>query len=89
MFRMWGKLFSKNRLIADSVTCNDHPDMTRTHKVFEALDIFCHDFDLSKPIWLDSNIEEFRRTKKTRFRQDSFIEPIDFDYFEFEIIEED
>ena len=49
----------------------------------------CYDFDLGKPIWLDSNIQEFKRHSKTRFYQDSFIEEIPFDYLELQVIEED
>ena len=37
---------------------------------------------------LDKNIEEFKAHKKTKFRQDNFMEEIDFDYLEFEILEE-
>ena len=45
-------------------------------------------FDLAEPIWLESNIEEFRRLSRTRFHQDSFIETLDFDYMEIRVIEE-
>ena len=34
------------------------------------------------------NIEEFKRHDKTRFRQDNFIESIEFDYLEIHVIEE-
>ena len=34
-------------------------------------------------------IKEFQRVAKTRFRQDSFLETIPFDYLEFQVIEED
>ena len=63
--------------------------MTRTKKVFSALDTFCADFDLSTPIWLDTNIREFKRHSKTRFHQDNFVETIDFDYLEIQVLEED
>ena len=89
MFRMWGKLFKENRLLADSTVCNDDPEMSRTKKVFSALDTFCADFDLSTPIWLDTNIREFKRHSKTRFHQDNFVETIDFDYLEIQVLEED
>ena len=62
---------------------------TRTHKVLHALDEMCYAFDLSKPIWLDSNVREFQRHAKTRFRQDSFVDEVDFDFLEFQVIEED
>ena len=88
MFRIWGKLYKDNRLVKDITVCNDSED-TRTHKVFHALDEICYAFDLSKPIWLDSNIREFCRHARTRFFQDSFVDEIDFDYLDFHVIEED
>ncbi|MCD8196546.1 MAG: hypothetical protein LUE24_05195 [Lachnospiraceae bacterium] len=88
MFRVWGKIIKDNHLLKDITTCDDSAD-TRTHKVFRALDDICRAFDLGKPIWLDSNIREFQRHTRTRFRQDSFVEQIDFDFLEFHVIEED
>ena len=87
MFRLWGKIWKENHLIKDTVIC-DESDDTRTHKIFHALDAICYEFDLSKPIWLDSNIEEFKKRAKTRFSQDNFVDSIDFDYLEIQIIEE-
>lgn len=88
MFRLWAKTFKDNRMLADTVICDDSAD-TRTHKIFRALDEICYQFDLSKPIWLDSTIKEFKRHDKARFYQDSFIEQIPFDYLEIHVIEED
>ena len=88
MFRVWGKLFKDNRMLKDLTVCDDSQD-TRTHKVLHALDEMCYAFDLSKPIWLDSNVREFQRHAKTRFRQDSFMDEVDFDFLEFQVIEED
>ena len=88
MFRMWGKIWKDNHLLRDIVIENNKED-TRTHKVFEALDEICYAFDLGKPIWLDSTIQEFKRHSKARFYQDNFIEEIPFDYLELQVIEED
>lgn len=87
MFRMWCKLFKQNRLLADTVVCNDTSD-TRTHKIFQALSTTCLEFNLAEPQWLDTTINDFKRFRKARFTQDNFIEEIDFDYLEIEIIEE-
>lgn len=87
MFRLWGKEFKDNKMLRDTVICDDTDD-TRTHKVFHALEEVCYQFDLSKPIWLDSTIEEFKKHDKARFTQDNFVDSIDFDYFEIHIIEE-
>ena len=88
MFRVWGKIFKDNHMLADTTICDDGDD-SRTHKVLHALDEICYQFDLSKPIWLESNIREFKRHAKTRFRQDSFVDEVDFDFLEFQVIEED
>ncbi|MBE5852548.1 MAG: hypothetical protein E7299_06285 [Lachnospiraceae bacterium] len=88
MFRLWGKLFKDNRMLKDTVIENSSGD-TRTHKIFQALDDICYQFDLGKPIWLDSNVAEFKRHRKTRFTSDNFMESIDFDYLEIHIIDED
>lgn len=88
MFRLWAREFKENRMLKDTVICDDS-DNTRTHKVFHAVDAVCYEFDLAKPIWLNSIVAEFKRHSKTRFYQDSFIEHIEFDYLEIQIIEED
>lgn len=88
MFRLWAKLFKDNRMLRN--TCiEDAGTDTRTHKIFHALDEICYEFDLGKPIWLDKTIAEFKRHDKARFTQDNFIETIDFDYLEIQVIEED
>ena len=87
MFRLWGKIIKDNHLIKDMTVSNDTKD-TRTHKIFQALEAICYAWDLSRPIWLDSTIAEFKRHSKARFYQDNFIESIDFDYLEIQILEE-
>lgn len=85
--RIWFKIFKDNHLQRDTVVTDDTED-TRTHKVFAALEQVCYEFDLSKPIWLDATIAEFKRHDKARFYQDNFVEQIDFDFLEIHVIEE-
>ena len=86
--RLWAKIFQDNHMLRDMTVCDNTED-TRTHKIFHALDEICSEFDLGNPIWLDSNVQEFQRHAKVRFYRDSFIEQIDFDYLELQVIEED
>ena len=88
MFRLWARTFQNNHMLQDTVIC-DESDDTRTHKVFRAIEEVCYQFDLGKPIWLDSTIADFKKHDKTRFTADNFIESIDFDYLEIQVIEED
>lgn len=88
MFRMWCMLWKDGHLLKD-ITLSDAEQVNRTAKVFRALEEVCREWDLAKPIWLQSNIKDFKLHSKTRFRRDSFTEQIDFDYLEIQIIEED
>ncbi len=87
MFRIWAKEFKDNRMLKDMVVENDS-EKSRTKKVFAAVEEICYAFDLSKPIWLDKNIAEFKRLDKTRFYADNFVDSIDFDFLEIHVIEE-
>ncbi len=86
--RFWARLFKENRMLNDTVV-EDTDNDTRTHKVFRAIEKISYDFDIQRPIWLDSNISDFKKYSKVRFYQDSFIEEIPFDYLEFSVLEED
>ena len=85
--RIWFKILKDNHLIRDTVITDESED-TRTHKIFRALDKVCYEYDLSKPIWLDATVTEFKRHDKARFYQDNFVEQIDFDFLEIHVIEE-
>ena len=86
--RIWFKIWKETRLVRD-VTIEDFSDDTRTHKIMNALDEACRELDLAKPIWLDSAVEEFKKTAQARFYKDAFMESIDFDYLQIHVIEED
>ena len=86
--RIWFKVMSDNHLLRD-VTITDESEETRTHKIFKALDQACYELDLGRPIWLDANVAEFKKVARTKFRKESFVESIDFDFLEMHVIEED
>ena len=88
MFRMWGKLMKDNHLVKDTVAVMTDYSRSRTQMVFDSLDSICYEFDLEKPIWLESYVKEFQLHDKVRFTQDNFIESIDFDFLEIQVIEE-
>ena len=45
MFRLWGKIWKDNRMLQDTVVCDDSDD-TRTHKIFHGLEEICYQMDL-------------------------------------------
>lgn len=87
--RIWFKEWKDTHLIKDMVIQNNNTSLNRTRKIFQAIDEVCYAFDLSQPLWLDATVEEFKRHDKARFYQDNFIDSIEFDYLEMEVIEED
>ncbi len=88
MFRLWCKTLNENNNIISETTIEDTSDVNRTKKVMDSLSKACADLDLAEPIWFDSNINEFKKHAKTRFRQDNFIESVSFSSFEIQVIEE-
>lgn len=86
--RIWFKVFQNTHMIRDMVV-EDNTEINRTKKIFDAIDKMCYEFDLGKPIWLDANINEFKRHARVKFRDDNFIETPEFDYLEMQVIEED
>ena len=86
--KIWFKEYKKSKMIRDC-EIEDNGNETRTHKIFNSLEEASHKLDIAVPIWLDSNISEFKRSAKTRFSKDSFVEDIDFDFLEMMVTEED
>lgn len=89
MFRLWAKIITSGKYVNNMTIENDNPSLSRTKKIFQAIDEACYAYDLSKPLWLDKNINEFKKSGKTRFTKDNFVDEIDFDFLEIEVIEED
>lgn len=86
--KIWFKMMADTRIIRTETIEDDRND-TRTHKIFRALENICHEWDLAVPSWLKANQNEFLRRASTRFTQDNFVETIDFDYLEIQVLEED
>ena len=89
MFRLWAKIIVSGKIIKNMTIENPDSYLNRTKKIFSAIDEVCYSYDLSKPIWLDKNINEFKKSNRTRFTKDNFVDEIDFDSLDIEIIEED
>ncbi len=86
--RIWFKSWKDNHMLKDLVV-EDYSKDTRTHKIFAAVDKASYEFDTSKPVWLDATVREFKRHGKARFTKDNFVDDIDFDYLEIQVLDED
>lgn len=83
--KLWGKIIINNKLymhdVSDDIDTKDY--MLLADKTLEDL---CKKLDISIPYWLDKNKSEYLKRMKTAFTADNFIEGIDFDKFEIEVI---
>lgn len=89
MFRLWAKIMASGKMVKNMTIENSDSSLNRTKKIFNSIDEICYAYDLSKPIWLDKNIREFKKNSKTRFTKDNFVDEIEFDSMDIEVIEED
>lgn len=87
MFRLWGKIIKNNRITTDKIFELEAFDLNINEKIDQGLEALCYHFDIQKPLWFKDNNTDFELVGKTRFTDHHFIETIDFDYFEIEIIE--
>lgn len=88
MFRLWARQCLDNHTIKEAVIERDDDSLSRTRKVLTAVQEVCRSWDLAVPIWLETTIHDFKFHARARFYQDSFMEPIEFDYLEIRVIEE-
>ncbi|MBQ7677709.1 MAG: hypothetical protein IJT32_05690 [Lachnospiraceae bacterium] len=86
--KLWFKEWKDARMVGDTVI-EDYSDETRTHKIFNGVKEAAYRLDIGTPQWFDATVAAFKKHGKARFNRDAFIEPVDFDYLEIEILEED
>ncbi|WP_125153536.1 hypothetical protein [Clostridium rectalis] len=86
MLKIWGKLIKDNKIIKDMVS-NSHEGENYQENLKRCIIEICEQFDISKPYWLPTNLDEFNRRAKTSFNKDNFVEEIEFDKFEIEELE--
>lgn len=87
MFKLWAKKIKDNKIIASLIIKNKE-NISSSEKTEKCLKEICQKFDLSVPLWLEKHDMEFSQFKYVTFYQDDFIDDIDFDKFEIELIDD-
>lgn len=89
MIKLWGKIMINNRIEDQNVAiCTDDEVDEYQEQLKKCIVKLCYNFDIEKPYWLQKNLKEYNKIKKTSFTQDNFIEEINFDRLEIEVLEE-
>lgn len=84
MLKIWGKIIKNSKIIKSEVAISELEGSYQDNLKACLIEL-CEKFDIQKPYWLPTNLQEFNRRSKTSFNKHNFMDEIDFDKF---IIEE-
>lgn len=87
MYKLWAKKIKHNKIIS-SITVKNNEDISFSEKRDKCIKEICQKFDLSVPLWLEKHRIEFSEFKYITFYEDDFIDDIDFDKLEIELIDD-
>lgn len=80
MIKIWGKILKNNKIIKDDVVTSSI-EGSYQDQLKECITNLCLKFDIQKPYWLPTNMEEYNKKNRTTFNYHNFMEEIDFDKF--------
>lgn len=78
MLRIWGRLIKDGKTLKDDVV-TANIDVSYQDNLKFCITELCNKFDIPKPYWLPSNLDEYNRRSKTSFNHHNFVEELDFD----------
>ena len=87
MYKLWAKKIMKNHL-ADSIVVKNKENISYTEKRDKCIKEICQKLDLSVPVWLKKHDLEFSQFKSVTFYPQDFIDDVDFDKLEIELIDD-
>ncbi len=87
MYKLWAKMIKNNRIINQLVVSNKDT-ISNEEKRIKCIDEICKNFDLSIPVWLKKHDMEFSQFKYVTLYSEDFIDDIDFDKLEIELIDD-
>ena len=78
-----------NKIVKDIVARCLEDDLNEEDALHMCIQEICYEFDLQRPLWFPKNQREYEDYRRIVLTQDNFMEPIDFDTLELEILEDD
>lgn len=87
MYKLWAKKIKNNCIIASLNIKNNEP-ISLHEKRDKCIKEICQKFDLSVPVWLKKHEHDFLQYKYVTFYADDFVDDIDFDKLEIDLIDD-
>ncbi|SHJ00753.1 hypothetical protein SAMN02745751_01526 [Dethiosulfatibacter aminovorans DSM 17477] len=88
MFKVWGKVIKNNKIL-ESIDIIDTSTESPKEKFKRSVEKICYQLDLSTPLWLMQHDNELRTFKRATFSSDDFVEFVEFDKLEVDLISTD
>lgn len=87
MYKLWARKINKNHM-AGSIVVKNKEDISLLEKRDKCLKEICQRLDISVPVWLKKHDLEFSQFKYVTFYPQDFVDEVDFDKLEVELIED-
>lgn len=87
MYTLWAKIIKDNR-IADSTVVKNTDKISKDEKRKKCMDEICRTLDISIPVWLNKHESQFKQFRYVVLYQEDFIDEIEFDKLEIELIDD-
>ncbi|HBU12283.1 MAG TPA: hypothetical protein DEB31_06005 [Clostridiales bacterium] len=85
MITVWGKLLKDGKIVRSDTVTSEKQDMSAA--LLECLEYFAAKFDMEAPMWHSQHTKQLGIFHKATFRPDDFIDKVDFDRFELQLLE--
>ena len=89
MFRLWAKEFKDNRMLRDTTICDDSGESPHAQSICMHWKKYVTCLIWENRSGWNTILMSLNVMQKLVFTSDSFIEQIDFDFLEIQVIEED
>ena len=87
MYRLWAKTILNNKTI-NSIDVQTNENIPMDLKLKKCLAKIFTKLDISSPVWLSKHDKEFKDFKKIIFYRDDFIDEVQFDKLEIELVDD-
>lgn len=87
MYKLWAKKIRANSTVS-SLLVKNNENISLDEKLDKTFKEVCVKFDISVPIWLKKHETEFIQFKSVTFYPQDFVDEIDFDKLEIELIDD-
>ncbi|HOB19925.1 MAG TPA: hypothetical protein PK830_07335 [Candidatus Atribacteria bacterium] len=89
MYKVWGRIRKNNKIVKDMVVPCDPVGQSKEDCLHYCIQQICYEFDLQRPVWFPKNQREYDEFRLVTFNQDNFMETVNFDALEIEVIEDE